>query len=165
MFEIVRGLLTYAVVPGFMAVMLLVGVVIAIRAESSHRVSAYAGLGIGIMTFIIYFMMSGDVGAARRAGLTSLSLAWVPIVLGLVVGFIVLWLVEKATQLRHGIQGLITMFLTATSSIALFGYFYNSPMRNFIVLFAASATVGILLYFVFFSHRVRKLLRKSAGAA
>ncbi|MET9225741.1 hypothetical protein [Lentzea sp. NPDC003310] len=162
MLEFVRGLLTYAVVPGVMAVMLLVGVAIAIWADSAHRISAYAGVGIGIMTFIIYFMMSGDMGVLQRAGLTSLSVAWLPIVLGLLVGFTVLLAVERATQLRTGIQGLITMFLTATSSTALFGYFYDAPMRNFTVLFAASATVGILMYFVFFSHRVRELLRKTA---
>jgi hypothetical protein len=164
MYDFVLGLLTYLVIPGFMAAMLLIGVVIAIRAESTHRVSAYAGLGIGAMTFIIYVMMSGEVGAASRAGLTNRGLAWLPIILGLVVGFLVLWVAEKAAQLRAGLQGLITMFLTTTSSIALFGYFYDSPMRNFMVLFAATATVGILLYFVFFSHRVRKLLRKPAGA-
>ncbi|MGA6165988.1 hypothetical protein [Amycolatopsis magusensis] len=163
MHSIVQGVLTYAVVPGFMALMLLVGVGIAVRAESAHRLSAYAGLGIGFMTFVIYYMISGDLGAASRAGLTSLSFAWLPITLGLAVGFTVLWVAEKAAQLRAGLQGLITMFLTATSSIALFGYFYDSPMRNFIVLFAASTTVGILLYFVFFSHRVRKLLRKPAS--
>lgn len=164
MLDFVWGLINYVVVPGFMALMLLVGVAVAIRADAAHRISACAGLGIGFMTFVVYFMMSGDVGAARKAGLTSLSVAWLPIALGLLMGFIVLWLAEKATQLRAGLQGLITMFLTATSSIALFGYFYNAPMRNFIVLFAATATIGILLYFVFFSNRVRKLIRKPANA-
>lgn len=162
--ELVLGVITYVVVPGILAAMLMAGVVIAIRAESAHRISAFAGFGFGIMMFIIYVMMSGDAGAAKETGLPSVDGAWLPVLAGLVVGFIVLWGVQKATQLRAGIQGLITMFLTATSSIAIFGYFYDSPMRNFTVFFAAGALSGMLLYFVFHSRRVMELLRKPARA-
>ncbi|GHG01314.1 MULTISPECIES: hypothetical protein [Amycolatopsis] len=164
MLELVRGLLTYAIVPGVMAAMLFAGVVIAVRAESAHRISAIAGFGFGIIAFVIYFLMSEDTGVATKAGLTSVDGAWLPIMAGLLLGFTVLWGVQKATRLHGGIQGLITLFLTATSSIALFGYFFDSPMRNFAVLFAAGSLGGILLYFVFYSRRVLELLRKPARA-
>lgn len=160
--ELVLGVITYVVVPGILAAMLFAGIVIALRAESAHRISAFAGCAFGIMMFIIYVMMSGDTGAAKETGLPSVNGAWLPVLTGLVVGFIVLWAVQKAIQLRAGIQGLITMFLTATSSIAIFGYFYDAPLRNFTVFFAAGALSGMLLYFVFRSRQVMELLRKPA---
>ncbi|WP_330270273.1 hypothetical protein OG205_23635 [Lentzea sp. NBC_00516] len=162
--ELVLGVIFYALVPGILASMLVMGVIIAMRAESTHRISAFAGCGFGIMMFIIYVMMSGDAETAKNTGLPSVDGAWLPALTGLFIGFLVLWGVQRAIQLRAGIQGLITMFLTTTSSIAIFGYFYDAPLRNFTVFFAAGALSGMLLYFVFHSRRVVELLRKPASA-
>lgn len=98
--ELVLGVIFYALVPGILASMLVMGVIIAMRAESTHRISAFAGCGFGIMMFIIYVMMSGDAETAKNTGLPSVDGAWLPALTGLFIGFLVLWGVQRAIQLR-----------------------------------------------------------------
>lgn len=155
-------LVAYGVMPGIMIAMLLAGLVIAIRAHSEQRISAFAGVAGGLIVFGIYFLKTFQgTDVKPKAGLANLvDASWLPALAGLVVGFAVLLGVQATGRLRGGLYGLLTLFLTGTSCIALFGYFYDSPMRAVTVLFALGAMLGMIFYIILYSRNIRELLSK-----
>jgi hypothetical protein len=161
MAEIALALVTYGVLPGIMVVMLLAAIFVAVRSDSAQRTSAFAGVAGGVIVFGLYFLKTFQgTDVAPEAGLATLvDASWLPALAGFVVGFLMLWCVQ-ATRLRTGLRGLLTLFLTGTSSIALYGYFFDSPIRDVAVLFAFGSMLGMLLYVILYWQRLRELLRK-----
>jgi hypothetical protein len=155
------GLIAYGVMPGIMVVMLLAAILVAIRSDSTQRTSAFAGVAGGVIVFGLYFFKTFQgTDVAPQAGLARLvDASWFPALGGFVVGFAMLWCVQ-ATRLRTGLRGLLTLFLTSTSSIALYGYFFDSPVRDVAVLFAYGSMLGIILYVILYGQRLRELLHK-----
>lgn len=153
-------LVVYVVVPGIMLTMLSAGFVVAARAKDQSRLSARAGVGGGLVLFAIYFVTTTDSSRPPAFGLDShFDASWLPEIGGFVGGFGVLAVVQ-ATRLLSGFVGLLTLFLASTSSIALYGYFFASPSRDFAVSFALCSLFGMILYVVLFGKGVRELLRK-----
>ena len=114
-----------------------------------------------MIIFGLYFLKTFQgTDVAPQAGLARLvDASWLPALAGIVIGFALLWCVQ-ATRLRTGLRGLLTLFLTSTSSIALYGYFFDSPVRDVAVLFAYGSMLGIILYVILNGSRLRELLRK-----
>ncbi|MFI9387549.1 hypothetical protein [Kutzneria sp. NPDC052558] len=159
-FKLGFWLVVYIVMPAIMLTMLAAGFVVASRATEQSRLSARAGVGGGLVVFAIYFVTTTDSSRPPAFGLDShFDGSWLPIVAGFVCGLGVLSAVQ-ATRLQSGFVGLLTLFLAATSSIALYGYFFASPSRAFAVSFALSSMLGMILYVVLFGKGVRELLRR-----
>jgi hypothetical protein len=146
------------VIPGIMLAMLIFSVYVAGKASSRYRLSAIAGLSAGLVVFAIYVVSSLSASESPQFALNRTpTFSWLPVGIGIVLGFTALFLVH-VPQLRSGLIGLFTLFLAATSSVAVFSYFFASPLRDFSIFFALSALFGMLLHVALFPEGVRDVL-------
>ncbi|WP_067538201.1 hypothetical protein [Nocardia crassostreae] len=166
MLELVRWIIAYVIVPGTLFIMLMAAVIVAFRAPQSQRLSAAAGVVGGLIAFGLYFSTTFEgTDAAAKAGLAKPQEApWMIGIGGFVIGFAALFVIQRI-RLRHGMLGLFTLFLTATSMIALRGYFYESPYRDVAVQFAFGSLFGMFLYVVLFAQHIQKTFRRSEPIA
>jgi hypothetical protein len=158
-----RSLIYHAVVyflaPGIMLIMLAAGVVLALRVPQRFRVPAVAGLCAGLVGFVIYVVSSSKGFQAPTDTVTTLpGFHWLPTTLGLLLGFGILRLLEFLA-LNSGLFGLFILILILSSSVAVYSYFFPSPLRDFTILFALSAAVGMLLHIMLFPNRIRGIMK------
>ena len=143
----------YFVIPGIMITILVAGIYISQRVPSRYRLSARAGLGAGVVAFIIYIAASfRNLQAEPPNASTMPTFHWMPALIGLVLGFALLLLLQLL-KLTPALVGLFFLFLVTTTSTAAFSYFFVSRTRDFTIFFALSALLGTLLYIIFFSEK------------
>jgi hypothetical protein len=143
----------YFIIPGIMITILVVGIFLSQRVPSRYRVSARAGLGAGVVAFIIYIAASfSSLKAVPPNASTLPTFHWVAFIVGLAIGFGLLLLLQLL-KLAPAIVGLFFLFIVATTSTAAFSWFFVSRNRDFTIFFALSALLGILLYIIFFSEK------------
>jgi hypothetical protein len=150
----------YFIIPGIMIAILVVGIYLSQRVPNRYRLSARAGLGAGVLAFIIYVAASfRNLQAVPPNASTLPVFHWAPMIIGLVLGFAILLLMQLL-RLTPALVGLFFLFLVATSSTAALSWFFVSSTRDFTIFFALSALLGTLLYIIFFSEKdvVRELL-------
>ena len=143
----------YFIIPAIMIAVLVAGIYISQRVPSRYRLSARAGLGAGVIAFIIYVAASFRSLEAEPPNASTLpTFHWVAALTGLAVGFVLLLLLQLL-RLTPALVGLFFLFLVATSSTAAFSWFFVSHTRDFTIFFALSALLGTLLYVIFFSEK------------
>lgn len=141
--------------------MLAFSLYITINAPRHYRLSTNAGFLAGLVAFTIYLVSSFSKAQIPAIGLDHTpAIHWTPILIGGLLGFTTPFLVH-IEQLRPGLLGLLTLFLSATSSIAVFSYLYVSPLRDLFIFLALSAMLGMLLHVVLFSAKFHGLLSES----
>lgn len=144
----------YFIIPGIMIAILVTGIIISQRVPSRYRLSARAGLGAGVVAFVIYIAASFSSLKAEPPNASTLpTFHWVAFIAGLALGFGLLLLLQLL-KLAPAVVGLFFLFIVATTSTAAFSYFFVSRTRDFTIFFALSALLGILLYIIFFSEEV-----------
>jgi len=147
------------VVPGIMLIMLIAGIVLALRVPQRFRIPAVAGLCAGLVCFAIYVVSSFQDFQAPAVTVTKLpGFHLLPTLLGLLLGFGILRLLEFL-NLNSGLFGLFILILIMSSSVAIFSYFFTSPLRDFAILFALSAAVGMLLHVMLFPKRIMAIMK------
>jgi hypothetical protein len=78
----------YFIIPGIMITILVVGIFLSQRVPSRYRVSARAGLGAGVVAFIIYIAASfSSLKAVPPNASTLPTFHWVAFIVGLAIGF------------------------------------------------------------------------------
>lgn len=156
---LIYHLVVYFLTPGIMLIMLVAGVVLAVKVPQRFRIPAVAGLCAGLVGFAIYVASSSKSFQAPTAAVTTLpGFHWLPIALGLLLGFGILRLLE-VLALNSGLFGLFILILTMSSSVAVYSYFYPSPLRDFTILFSLSSAVGMLFHIMLFPKRIRGIMR------
>jgi MFS family permease len=143
----------YILAPATMLSPLVLSLFIAIRLPKESRLPAVAGLFSGIIAFAIYVVSSFSDITSAAIGLNFLpAFKLVPVAVGGVVGFGLLLLIKFLRTARAGLVGLFIAFLAATSSIALFSYFFASPLRASLIYLALGFIGGTYVNIaVFFS--------------
>jgi len=142
-----------------MLAMLVAGIVLALKVPPRFRIPAVAGLCAGLVCFVIYVVSSSKSFQAPTVTVTTLpGFHWLPTALGLLLGFGILRLLEML-GLNSGLFGLFILILIMSSSVAVYSYFFPSPLRDFTILFALSAAVGMLLHIMLFPKRIRGIMR------
>jgi len=154
--QVIYGAILWVVVPGIMVAMLIFSFVIPgyIRnvdkdKEKQYKVSAIAGFWAGLVLFVIYVLsqlqglQQPDFSLSNLPSFDFGSL--VTALIGAALGFSFLWLLLflKTTPLI----GLITLVLSAASSIALFSYIFAAS-RDTLMFITTGAIFGLLLHIV-----------------
>jgi len=125
--------------------------------DPDTRTSAFAGLWAGLVVFVIYvvgqFNRIQDVAFTFRTvpGIRALPMIW-----GLLVGFVFLWLVRALSPTK--LVGLITLALAAVSTSALFTYTFINSLRVSVLYWILGAALGILLHIVLFPASIRNVV-------
>jgi hypothetical protein len=80
---------------------------------------------------------------------------FLPLMLGLAAGFILLWGVWIALPTRF--VGIVTLAVSATSSVALFSYIFIGSLHVWVMYWTLGAALGVLLFIVFFPTAIRQI--------
>jgi hypothetical protein len=134
-----------------MLVMFALPLYITARIPKELRYPAIAGVFAGLVAFAIYVVGSLSDFRSPSHGLGALpKFQLFPVVVGGAAGFGMLLLGKFLDNTRSGLVGLFIAFLTATSSIALFSYYFASPLRTSAIYlafgFMSGACVNIMLF-------------------
>ncbi len=122
------------------------------------RVSAWAGFWAGLLSFVIYVVSQlGEIRDPDSHFAILPGLLVLPVASGLAVGFVFLELVRLAVPTR--LVGLITLALSATSTSALFTYFFINVLRVPVLYWTLGAALGILLHIVLFPQAVQYIFK------
>jgi hypothetical protein len=121
------------------------------------RLSARAGFWAGLLIAVIFVMvsLSSITGPDLRVGETLPDFRFLPLVLGIFVGFALLFGAWIALPTRF--LGVITMALSSTSSIALFAYLFIQYMHSWMLFWSLGAALGFLLFMIFFPQAIRQI--------
>ena len=139
-----------AIDPLIMLAALNLGIYISRHGTREYRLSANSGLYAGLVAFSIYVVSSFSSSQTLQLRVLQLpGFNFLPVALGIVLGFAVLQIV-RISKLTSGLVGFFILFLVASGSIALFSYFFASPLRNFTVYFALSTLFGGLISVMLF---------------
>ena len=155
--EIVTFVIQWVVVPCIMlALLIFAKVIVGSVRDQQIRVSARAGFWGGLIVFVTYVVSQLNAIRTPRFDFFELpGLLIVPIIFGLIVGFLFLWLLRIALPTR--LVGFITLLLSATSTSALFSYVFINYLRVIILYWTLGTALGILLHIVLFPTSVLDL--------
>jgi hypothetical protein len=147
---IIYSAIIYTIVPAIILSIFVLSLYIAVKLPKESRPSGIAGLFAGIVAFAIYVVSSFSYPSSPAADLSSLpTFKLAPVVIGGVAGFGLLLLIKFLGTARSGLVGLFIAFLTATSSSALFSYFFASPLRAYAINLAFGVIFGALVNILF----------------
>ncbi len=159
MAAVISATVQWVILPSIMLAVFALAWVIAGSARSPElKVSSWAGLGAGLLTFVVYVVSQlsrirePDFHFSALPGLLLLPLGW-----GLAAGFIFLWMVRYAVPTR--LVGIITLMLSASSSAAMFTYVFLDSMRIEVLYWTLGTALGILLHVVFFPSSIEHIVR------
>jgi hypothetical protein len=116
-------------------------------ADEGSRVRAYAGLAAGLVAGSAFAITQLAGGRSEEAN-GKFSFSIVAVLIGLAVGFglpYVVLVLPKAQSL----VGLVTLALSASSSLATLNYLFAGKARDFTMLLSMSLLFGILVYLIF----------------
>lgn len=115
-----------------------------LNAQFSGRAGFWAGLVVfaGYAVSALSGISSPDFNVSRLPSFHFIGAA-----LGTFFGFVIPLVTEKALPSR-GI-GVLTLFLSAASSVGLFSYLFYSDVRDFTMYFALGSMFGVLMNIVF----------------
>ena len=151
------GIIIWAIVPGVMiAMFLLGGLMTAGLKDADNKLSARAGFWAGLIVFVVYV-----INKLSTLPASALNFDWRPdfdflyVLMGAAVGFVFLMIVSVLRSTKG--VGIVTLILSAASSLALFNYFFDADMRNTVMFFSLGALFGVLMFVVIFPQRLRAL--------
>ncbi|MCX6027685.1 MAG: hypothetical protein NT169_00045, partial [Chloroflexi bacterium] len=146
MAAVISSIIQWVVVPCIMLALFVYALVIASSVKGSEqKTSSWAGFWAGLVLFVVYvvsqlsLLREPDLGFSRLPGFLI-----VPMGLGLVIGFLFLWMVKVTVPTR--LAGLITLLLSAVSTSALFTYIYINSLRVSVLYWALGTALGILFW-------------------
>jgi hypothetical protein len=162
MTAIIATTVQWVILPSIMMAVFAFAWVIAGTARGPElKVSSWAGVGAGLLTFVIYVVSQlsrihePELHFSALPGLQLLPIGW-----GLATGFLFLWMVRYAVPTR--LVGIITLMLSVSSTSAMFIYVFLDSMRVEVLYWTLGTALGILLHVVFFPSSVEHVVRVGA---
>lgn len=155
MLLVLYGIVIWGVVPLIMVVLFFYACSLI---ESDNNVAKGAGVAallIGILIFVVFLIgrASAVVFQVPTFDLNNLPgldfSSWLFLIIGLVVGFFLLWVVEKNLKTRW--IALIILVLSAVSLISLFEYLFDPATRYTIFFLMLGIAIGMLARRAFLS--------------
>ena len=120
--------------------------------SKSRTTSSRAGFWAGLVVFVVFVISQLNLVRAPDLSLNQLpQLELLPLAGGALIGFIVLLMVRLVKA--DALLGIVTLLISAASSIALFSYIFMAGARNGMVYLALGTVFGALLFVVFFPQR------------
>jgi hypothetical protein len=163
----VLNALNYIITPAILLVILVWAVVIVVRASRGPvRTSAAAGLGAGIVLFVIYVSLNVDsLDVLKAAGLSEdrvLTIQLAGLGAGVAYGALLILLVRFLSGTR--LTGALVLFLTMSSLAAMYSYFFGSSVsyRMLVQFLSLGTAFGIFLHILIFPGSVRRSSAPSA---
>lgn len=154
------GVVEFVIIPVIMAIGLVLAVAIARSTRSAKKdgqqVSAYAGLLAGLVAGSAFAITQIAGAAASRARDGHFDFSLFAVVIGLIIGFGLPYCVLFLPK-TPALVGLLTLALSASSSLALFNYLFNGTARDFMMLLSMSLLFGALVYLVFNGERLKEI--------
>lgn len=153
--------LNYIITPAILLVILVWAVVIVVRApKGPARTSAAAGLGAGLVLFVIYVSLNVDsLDVLKAAGLSEdrvLTIQLAGLGAGVVYGALLILLVRFLSGTR--LTGALVLFLTMSSLAAMYSYFFggSASYRTLVQFLSLGTAFGIFLHILVFPGAVRR---------
>ena len=120
--------------------------------SKARTTSSRAGFWAGLVIFVVFVISQLHLARAPDLSLNQLpQLELLPLLVGALVGFNIL-LVARLIR-AEALLGIVTLLLSAASSIALFSYIFMAGARNGMSYLALGTVFGALLFVVFFPQR------------
>lgn len=149
-FEVLTLAVAWILVPLIMGGLVVMARSLVVRAEGPERVTAArAGWWAGLLLFLIYFVHSLPVFRPPDptvAGTLTLGLG--PLVLGVGLGFALLWGLSFLSAARVG--GLVVLLLTAAGLGSLHTYIFLDDRGDWLVAGVLGGALGALLHLIVF---------------
>lgn len=126
-------------------------VIIKKEKDSDKKRSAIAGILAGLVVFAVFVVNRLQYGIVLRLDFPSTGLLeLLPLGFGVIVGFLFISFMRK---LANKALGIITMSISATSTIALFIFLFSTDLQLHVLNAVLGYALGILLYIVLFSAK------------
>jgi hypothetical protein len=151
--------IVYILAPAIMLSFLVLAIYITVKVSRESKISAIAGLCLGLIFFATYVWSSFSSFERSTVALGLPAFGWLPTVVGSIVGFGLLLLGRILEIARSALAGLLILFLTATSSSAIFSYYFSSLSRSESIDLGLGGIFGILIYIVLFPDAIRGMIR------
>lgn len=141
--------------PVIMIVMFMTAIYLIRR--SPERIPTLSGFAAGLVAFAIYAVSSFSKLRASPFNASTLpTFQWLPTIAGVTLGILALWLLQRF-ELNAGLMGLFVLLLVGSSTIAVFSYFFISPLRGYAIYFTLGMLFGVLLYLIIFWQKLREI--------
>ena len=157
----VLSALNVVITPAILLVILVWAFVIVVRAPKGPvRISAAAGLGAGIVLFVIYVSLKVDsLDVLKMAGLSEdavLTIQLAGLAVGIVYGVLLILLVRFLSGTR--LTGALVLFLSMSSLAAMYSYFFggSASYRTLVQFLSLGTAFGIFLHILIFPGSVRR---------
>jgi len=149
MLQVIYGFVLWLIVPCIIFGMLIFSMAVCGRAHEKR--SAWSGFFLGLIVFVLYVI--SKLSSLQGVDFTFNSFpdfglrSWIVLIIGALAGFFLLFIVAALKPTR-GI-GVITLFLSAASTISLFSYIFISGIRDTAMFFALGILCGLLVHIMF----------------
>jgi hypothetical protein len=153
--EITSVVVNWGIVPGILLAALFFSILIVRRTSQDERgTSAKAGFWAGILLMIVFVISRWHtVGSPTISSRSLPSLNLESTGLGLMIGFLFLWIVRFLLPTR--MVGLISLILSAASTSGLYTYVFVESLRGTILFLALGIAFGALLHIVLLPNSIR----------
>jgi len=155
--QVIYGLVLWLAVPCIIFGMLIF--CMSVCGHADEKRSAWAGFFLGLIIFVLYVI--SKLSSLQGIDFSFNSFpdfgfgSWIVLIIGAVIGFSLLFIVSMFKPTR-GI-GVVTLFLAAASTCALFSYIFISGIRDTAMFFALGVLCGLLVHIMFFPETVPKI--------
>jgi hypothetical protein len=153
----------FIIIPAIILAFFIIAAILPSRAaDGNARFSGRAGFWAGLVVFAGYAISAIGRITAPNFNVDRLpSFNWIGVIIGVIAGFALLFLVEEALPSR-GI-GILTLVLSAASTIGLFSYLFTSEIRDFAMYLTLGALFGVLVNVIVSPTVARGILSKSSS--
>lgn len=150
-------LMPLLVVPLILLALLVFAIVIVRRVKDNEaKMSARAGLGAGLVLFVIYMVSRlSEAGEANLEFANFPEIDFAPLAVGALIGFGLLWSVKRVLPTRY--VGISTLLLSAVGTSALYSFIFIEDMRVGVMYAALGGVLGMLMYLMLFPMSTRSL--------
>lgn len=130
--------------------------------EPESKLSARAGFWAGIILFVIFIVSQlGDVREPRFDFSSVPGFDFIPLIVGGLIGFALLWAIRMTVSTRF--VGVLTLLLTAASTIALYSFVFLESLRATVLYASLGIALGVLVHVVLLPSSIRTLWQPPAG--
>lgn len=161
MLKVIYFAIIFLVIPAIILAFFIISALLPRAANSGNaRVSGRAGFWAGLVVFAAFAVSAiGSVTSPDFHVEKLPSFSWLGILAGVVGGFAFLLVVERILPSR-GI-GILTLILSAASTIGLFSYLFTSGTRDFMMYLTLGLLLGVLVNVIIAPQIARGILGSS----
>ena len=163
MLQFIYFTIIFVVIPAIIVAFFIIAALLPGRAADGNATfSGRAGFWAGLVIFAGFSVSAISGITAPDFSVDRLpSFNWFGAIVGLLVGFFFLFFVEGALPSR-GI-GVLTLILSAASTIGLFSYLFTSGIRDFTMYLTLGALLGVLINVIVDPKVARGILSSSTS--